>query len=168
MSPPQTIASTAAAGLVLRPIAPADRDALLAAFERLSPLSRYRRFLTPKPRLTSAELRFLTEPDPAEHRALVAIDPGDGSIVGVARFVRWAGEPRAADIAVAVVDDWHRRGVGRRLMRELIGLARCDGVARLTGTTLVDNRAARGLLRALGFAVAGVTGQTMDVALELR
>jgi ribosomal protein S18 acetylase RimI-like enzyme len=167
MSPSQ-IDPVTATGLVLRPIGPADRDALLAAFERLSPLSRYRRFLTPKPRLTGAELRFLTEPDAAEHRALVAIDPGDGSIVGVARFVRWDGEPGAADVAVAVIDDWHRRGVGRRLMRELIGLARRDGLARLTGTTLVENRAARGLLRALGFAVAGVAGQTMDVALELR
>jgi ribosomal protein S18 acetylase RimI-like enzyme len=53
-------------------------------------------------------------------------------------------------------------------MRELIGVARRDGLARLTATTLVDNRAARGLLRALGFVVAGIAGETMDVALELR
>jgi ribosomal protein S18 acetylase RimI-like enzyme len=168
MSPPQTAASASPAGLVLRPIEPADRGALLAAFERLSPLSRYRRFLTPKPRLTGAELRFLTEPDPAEHRALVAVDPCDGAIVGVARFVRWHGSPDAADVAIAVIDDWQRRGVGHTLMRELIGVARRDGLARLTATTLVDNRAARGLLRALGFVVAGIAGETMDVALELR
>jgi protein lysine acetyltransferase len=168
MSPPQTAVAIEPADVVLRPIGPADRGALLAAFERLSPLSRYRRFLTPKPRLTAAEVRFLTEPDPAEHRAVIAVDAADGAIVGVARYVRWAGAPCRADVAVAVIDDWHRQGVGRRLMRELIGIARRDGLGRLTATTLVDNAPARALLRGLGFVVAGIAGETMDVALELR
>jgi protein lysine acetyltransferase len=167
MSPAPPSASDALAVVALRPIEPDDRDALLAAFERLSPLSRYRRFLTPKPRLTDADLRFLTETDPARHRALVAVDRRDGEIVGVARFVRWSREPGAADVAVVVTDDWHRRGVGRRLMSELIGVANRDGLARLTGTTLADNLSARGLLRALGFVVSGFAGPTMDVALEL-
>lgn|SRR4051794_32680617 len=167
MSHAPPTASDALAVVALRPIRPDDRDALLGAFERLSALSRYRRFLTPKPRLTDADLRFLTQPDPALHRAMVAVDGRDGEIVGVARFVRWAREPGAADVAVVVTDGWHRRGVARRLMSELIAVARRDGIARLTGTTLTDNLPARGLLRALGFVVSAFAGPTLDVTLEL-
>ncbi|MEA2320538.1 MAG: hypothetical protein QOF29_524 [bacterium] len=156
-----------APGLTLRPIGPHDRAALLAAFDRLSATSRYRRFLSPKPRLTEAELTFLTDPDPARHRALVAEDPATREIVGVARYVRTAGDVATADVAVAVVDDWHRRGVGRRLMTELIRLARRDGVTRVMGTTLVDNHASRGLLRSLGFEPAAFFGDTMDLVLTL-
>jgi acetyltransferase len=141
-----------AAGLTLRPIGPHDRAALLAAFDRLSATSRYRRLLSP---------------DPARHRALVAEDPATREIVGVARYVRTAGDVATADVAVAVVDDWHRRGVGRRLMTELIRLARRDGVTRVMGTTLVDNHASRGLLRSLGFEPAAFFGDTMDLVLTL-
>jgi RimJ/RimL family protein N-acetyltransferase len=148
--------------LAVRPIGPHDREALAAAFGRLSPTSRYRRFLTPKPRLTSADLRYLTEPDPAVHRALVAVETRSGEIVGAARYVRFDHDPRTADVAVAVVDEWHRRGVATTLMRELIRLAEADGLHRLRGTTLVDNVPARGLLRSFGFAVAAREGFTID------
>lgn len=40
--------------VVLRPLAAEDRDLVVAAFDRLSPRSRYRRFLSPTPRLTSS------------------------------------------------------------------------------------------------------------------
>jgi GNAT superfamily N-acetyltransferase len=84
----------------------------------------------------------------------VAEDPATREIVGVARYVRTADDAATADLAVAVVDAWHRRGVGRRLMTELIRQARGDGVARVMGTTLVDNHPSHGLLRSLGFEPA--------------
>lgn len=151
-----------ASTLAVRPIGPHDREALAAAFEQLSPTSRYRRFLTPKPRLTSADLRYLTDPDPAVHRALVAVECQSGEIVGAARYVRFDDDPGAADVAIAVVDAWHRRGVATTLMRELILLAQADGLHGLRGTTLVDNVPARGLLRRFGFAVAAREGFTID------
>jgi RimJ/RimL family protein N-acetyltransferase len=148
--------------LVVRPIGPDDREALAAAFERLSPTSRYRRFLTPKPRLTSADLRYLTEPDPAFHRALVAVERRSGEIVGAARYVRFDDDPGAADVAVAVVDAWHRRGVATTLLGDLIDVAEADGLERLRATALAENVPARGLLRRFGFAVAGREGFTID------
>ncbi|MEY2533984.1 MAG: hypothetical protein QOF29_1894 [bacterium] len=154
-------------GVRIRPIGPHDRAALLAAFERLSPTSRYRRFLSPKPRLSEAELTFFTELDPSQHRAVVAERPRAGEIVGVARYVRTAGDAATADVAVAVIDDWHRRGVGRLLMTELIRLACRDGVPRLMATTHVENHASRRLLGSLGFEGAGFFGDTVDLVLRL-
>src|SRR4051812_21402553 len=75
----------------IRPIQPEDRDALAAAFERLSPQSRYRRFFAPVPKLSRRALDYLTVVDHRDHEALVAVAE-DGEGIGVARFVRTAAE----------------------------------------------------------------------------
>ena len=47
---------------------------MAALFVRLSPESRYRRFLTPKRELTPRELSYLTDIDHVHHEAFAAID----------------------------------------------------------------------------------------------
>jgi RimJ/RimL family protein N-acetyltransferase len=135
--------------LVVRPIEPGDKEGLAAAFERLSPESRYRRFLTPHDRL-SAELRYLTEVDHRDHEALVAIDPRTGEGVGVARYVRDRDDHRNTEIAFAVADDWQRQGVGTELLHRLADRARDGGVSRFTALMLADNTAMRHVLGDLG------------------
>src|SRR3954467_15234743 len=89
--------------LRFRPIAPEDKDALVAGLGRLSERSVYQRFLAPKPRLTASELRSLTEVDFTDHYALVAVLARSPEvIVGVGRWVRDDGDPQAAEIAVVV------------------------------------------------------------------
>src|SRR4051794_197124 len=105
--------------LTARPIRPDDKDALVAFFARLSPESRRRRFLAPKPRLTARDLVFLTEVDGRAHVALVALDR-EGAIVGVARYAGWPNRPERADVAFAVADDWHGRGLATVLGDRLV------------------------------------------------
>ena len=138
-------------GLELRPIGPDDRERMVSMFVRLSPESRLMRFNTPKPRLTSRELAFLTDVDHFRHVALAAVDHGDGSIVGTARYVEEAGRPGVADIAVEVIDELQGRGIGTALATAVIERARENGFTLLTATTLWENRRARGLLRRLRF-----------------
>ena len=91
-----------------------DKGVLAEAFEHLSKESRFRRFFAFKSRLTEAELRYFTDIDGEAHFALAAGHRrGDGSAegLGTARFVRRVNEPDAAELAVAVVDDWQGRGV---------------------------------------------------------
>ena len=69
----------------LRLMQPSDKELLLAGFERLSPDSRYARFMAPKARLTEGELRYLTEVDGVDHFAMGAIrrhlmSPDEGDI----------------------------------------------------------------------------------------
>lgn len=129
------------AGLRLRDISPDDKAGLVAGLAALSPSSVYARFLMPKPRLTTAELRYLTEVDGDAHAALVAVD-ARGALVAVGRYVRWADDPEAAEIAVVVADDLQGRGVGTWLGLALADRARAAGITRFTATMLPDNVAA--------------------------
>jgi RimJ/RimL family protein N-acetyltransferase len=151
----------------VRALGPDDRDALAAAFARLSPESRRRRFLGSKPALSARELRFFTEIDHVRHEALAAFDEADGSIVAVARYNAWARREDTADLAVAVVDEWQGRRLGTRLAHQAIQRARANGFALVTGTTFWDNRPARRLLRTLGFNTVGYDGALLDMELRL-
>jgi GNAT superfamily N-acetyltransferase len=134
----------------IRPLTPDDKADLAAGFERLSELSRYRRFLSPTSHLSATQLAYLTDVDHHDHEALVAIDPSSRDGLAVARYVRSAENPGEAEFAVAVADDWQRRGLGTALLRQLAARARAEGITRFTGFVLEDNQPMRRLLQSLG------------------
>jgi RimJ/RimL family protein N-acetyltransferase len=153
--------------VLVRPIEPADRDALATAFAALSADSRMRRFLGPKLELSERELTYLTEIDHVTHEALVAVADG-GAIVGVARYAAWPSDSReAAELAFVVVDSWQRRGVGSVLAAQVIARARASGFERLTATTFGDNMASRVLLGRLGFRPASIADGLLSYQLDL-
>ena len=136
----------------LRPIVPDDKEGLLGAFDRLSPESRYRRFFGGVKRLTPELLRVLTEIDYVDHFAWVAQahdEPGHPG-VGAARYVRLRDEAAVADAAVAVVDDYHGRGLGTILLEALAAAALENGIMRFRAYTLVDNHTMIDILKAAG------------------
>jgi protein lysine acetyltransferase len=137
--------------LDVRPVDAGDRDRLAAAFAHLSERSRRDRFLGPKPQLSAAELTYLTDIDHRTHEALAAVDPSDGAFVGVGRYATVAGDTGTADMALFVLDLWHRQGIGTMLGRRLLERAEENGIERVTATTFADNRPARVVLRRLGF-----------------
>jgi acetyltransferase len=149
---------------MVRPIEADDKPGISDFFARLSEESRRRRFLGPKPRLSSRDLAFLTEVDQRRHVAIVALDDA-GAIVGVARYAAWAGEPERADMAVAVVDAWHGHGLGTALGDLLVTQARASGLAALTGSTLAFNSPAKALLKRLGFRPKGISSGVADYEL---
>jgi RimJ/RimL family protein N-acetyltransferase len=151
----------------VRALGPDDRDALALTFARMSPESRRRRFLGPKPVLSERELRMLTDVDHVSHEALVAVDESDGNIVGVARYNAWTGRERVADLAVAVIDDWQGRRLGTRLAIQTLQRAKANGFSLITGTTFWDNRPARRMMRTLGFNTVGYDGALLDMELRL-
>jgi GNAT superfamily N-acetyltransferase len=152
----------------IRPIEPDDKDALARGFDRLSERSRYRRFLSPRGPLTDAELRYLTEVDHHDHEALVAVEPETGEGVGVARFVRSPEDPKLAELAVAVADDWQGHGVGSLLAAELAKRARDEGITCFTALALAENDAILGLLQDLGEVRTGRTELgTVELAVDL-
>jgi RimJ/RimL family protein N-acetyltransferase len=152
-----------APALAVRPLSRADRDGLAAAFERLSDRSRELRFLGPKPRLSAAELTYLTDVDHRTHEALAAIDASDGRIVGVARYAAEAGEPGTADVAFFVADEYQGQGIASLLAKRLVGRADANGFERLTATTFAENRPARAVLGRLGFRTVGFGGGVVEL-----
>jgi GNAT superfamily N-acetyltransferase len=131
----------------MRPIQPSDKEALAVGFERLSPESRYRRFFAPLSRLSPTDLRYLTEVDHHDHEAIIAFEAG-GEAVGVARFVR-GDDPRVAEVAVTVLDDWQGRGVATAILERLVSRAREEGIERFLALVLEENSEAIELFRGL-------------------
>jgi RimJ/RimL family protein N-acetyltransferase len=133
--------------ILIRPIEPADKARLSVALSRLSRQTIYRRFLAAKPRLTTAELRYLTEVDGHDHIALVATLTSDpDSIVAVARCVRFMDRPDTAEFAIVVGDPLQGRGLGSLLARELATAARSAGIRRFSATMAEENVAVRRLI----------------------
>ena len=141
----------------LRFLRPDDRERLRAGFERLSPTSRYRRFLSPTPRLTASMLRYLTSPDGRDHVAIGAVvrndDGSEGEGLGVARFVRLPREPAVAEAAVAVIDARQNLGLGHLLLRALVTAARERGIHTFRIYVLPGNRPVEALLAEAGVRV---------------
>jgi acetyltransferase len=155
--------------ILIRPIGPHDKDGLLEGLHHMTPESRRRRFFSPMPELSAAQLHYLTEVDYRNHEALVALDADTGEGIAVARFIRSATEPTAAEMAVAVLDAWHGRGVGTALLEALVARAREEGVERFTASVLAENSPMLDLLRQLGdITVVDRGAGYVDLRGELR
>ena len=155
--------------LWLRPILPSDKDGLRHGFDRLSDVSRYRRFLSPMTRLPDDLIVRFTEIDYVDHFAWVALDvhrPAEPG-VGVARYIRNAKAPRTADMAIAIVDDYQGQGVGTLLMRMLCSTARVNSVDRLCSLVLWENLPMRRLLARLGARFRDEGGGVLSFDLDL-
>jgi acetyltransferase len=138
--------TTGVPDLVIRRIEPSDKQGLVAGLARLSKRSVYQRFLTPKPRFSSSELKYLTEVDFHDHYALVAVlATAPDVIVGVGRWIRSTEEPGDAEAAIVIADELQGRGVGTRLGNALADAARERDVQRFTATMLPTNVAAHRL-----------------------
>ncbi|MEO9220466.1 MAG: GNAT family N-acetyltransferase [Mycobacteriaceae bacterium] len=138
------------AAVRIRPVQPSDAALLADGFARLSIESRELRFLTRKSELTESELRYFTEVDHRHHEALGAVDEATGRGIGIARFVKHTEEPKAAELAIVIDDDWQGRGLGTALLSELTDRAREEGIRRFTALVAADNSSVLGLLQTIG------------------
>lgn len=131
---------------------PTDREALVREFETLSPESRRRRFLGPVVHLSETMLTHLVDDvDGIDHVALVGmVEVGDDLVpAAIARCVRYADQPDAADVAVTVKDDFQGRGIATALL-EVLMKKRPEGVTHLLTEVAADNPASLAMLRHLG------------------
>ena len=125
-------------------------------FEELSPASRHMRFFTPVRELPQAVKERLSDVDGVMNAAILAFDAArfaddhpEGKPVGVARWmahptgVEPAGPP---ELSVTVIDEYQGMGVGRRLMDDLLALARRRGLRRIYADVLRENVAMRALI----------------------
>ena len=128
----------------IRVLAQDDGERLRRLFFRLSPLSVYRRFLSPLPRPREEGLRRLLDVDHRDREALAAIH--DDEIVAVARYGRQPGS-EVAEIAVVVADDWQRDGLALLLLQRLAEIAEPGGIKRFQATILGENAPALRLVR---------------------
>lgn len=158
--------------LTLRLIRPEDGEPLRRGFSRLSPTSRYRRFLSGISELSDEMVRYFTEVDGVNHVAVVAttdsLDLKTEIGLGVARVIRLEGEPTVAEAAVTVSDDAQRKGIGRLLVRTIAEAALERGVKTIRAEVLATNAPMRRLLDEVSAVVRSDDGTTLvfDIPLE--
>ncbi len=146
--------------VLLRPVRPEDKARFVAGLRLMSLESRYLRFFGPVGSFSEKDLAYLTEVDQQFHVAWGALDPQDPDFpgFGVARYVREAEAPEVAEVAVAVIDSMHRRGLGTVLLGLLYLLAGMGGVRVFRGTILPANSFLIDWARALQAEIRFVDG----------
>lgn len=135
------------AEVVIRGLEVSGRDFVVSILEQLGWQSRIQRFLAPRPILSERDLSTITTIDGLDRGGTIAF--AGSSPIGAAHYVRTAAAPEVAEIAVEVVDDWQRRGVGRSLLAELRVSALRAGCRRLEWFAFGSNRAVAALARDL-------------------
>lgn len=140
--------------ITVRAIRVEDADKLQAAIRALSPESRYSRFFSPLRELPPELLDRATHPDASRELQLVAV-VGSASAEEIVAGARYAATTTDGDceFAVAVVDEWHGRGLARVLLETLMSAAHARGFAHMEGYVLASNTAMLGLAKRLGFSV---------------
>ena len=138
----------------VRALRPDDRGELIAAVDRSSPKSLYRRFFSPKRSFTEKEIAFFLNVDFVNHVALVAVveENGRPTIVGGGRYI--IVQPGRAEVAFAVVDAYHGQGTGVALMHHLVAIARGAGVKELIAEVLHENSAMLRVFQKSGLQVS--------------
>ena len=139
--------------VTIRAIGVGDAPMLQAFVRRLSPRSRRRRFFSALVELSATQLERLVNMDRRKGLAVAALS--GRSVPVIIAEARCVLEPAApdAEFAIAVADEFQRRGLGTQLLRILVAYASRTGIRRLFGEILAENDAMLALARRLGFQI---------------
>ena len=158
--------------VTIRNVRPDDCDRLARAFRNLERETVYTRFFRYVTELTDEQLRRATQTDPDRGVALVVTtESGAGEvIIAGGRYMLPAGsaDPRAAELAFMVEEDYQGLGIAGRILEHLADIARRQGIARFEAEVLSRNAS---MLRV--FARSGLPmkqrreGDTVHVELSL-
>jgi acyl-CoA synthetase (NDP forming)/GNAT superfamily N-acetyltransferase len=147
----------------VRPLRRDDEAALVDFLEDLSDESRAFRFFSGGLSMRHAAHDAMAQALGGGY-GLVAVAGEPPAIVAHAMFSPTADD--AAEVAVAVADEWHGRGVATLLLAHLAAEARARGLDTFTAVVLPDNHRMIEVFRESGFAVR-VRSEPHQLAVEM-
>ena len=147
----------------VRPIHPDDAQPLQDMMKRLTPESRYFRFVSNMAELPPHMLSRFTLIDYDREMALCAVveedvlaeDGGKTTrerIIGVSRYIT-NPDQSSCEFSLVVDDGYAGQGLGTRLMLSIMDAAREKGLQEIIGLVLTHNNGMLKLMRSLGFEV---------------
>ncbi|HEY3905050.1 MAG TPA: GNAT family N-acetyltransferase [Streptosporangiaceae bacterium] len=173
--------------VLIRPARAADFEAVRQMHAEMSPDNVYLRFFSPSKLSAAREARRVTRPPgpdhcgllvwlgsasrrgtaPSDHREASPRETAPSAplerLVGVASYEP-AEEPGVAEIAFAVTDDMHGRGVATLLLDHLVSTARLRGLRAFKAQTLAANSA---MLRVFANAGLAASRRFVDGVIEI-
>jgi len=123
----------------IRTAVPGDFDAVKAMHEAMSPDNSYLRFFNMSRLSAEIEARRICRNPAPDNLALLAV--AGGEVVGVASYVPLRSQPDKAEVAFAVADHMHHKGIATLLLEHLVSLARSRQIATFMAETLTENKA---------------------------
>lgn len=140
--------------IVLRPVRPEDAEITQALVRNMSEQSRYFRFMQTINELSPQMLVRFTQLDYDREMGILAVTPTTDGEQGLA-MARYVANPdgKSVEFGLAVADQWHKHGLGSRLLSRLMAIARAKGFERIEGEVLSNNTRMLGLMEHLGFTI---------------
>jgi acyl-CoA synthetase (NDP forming)/GNAT superfamily N-acetyltransferase len=135
----------------IRPARPGDYEAVKAMHRAMSPDNTYLRFFNVSRLSAETEARRICRDPVPSQAALLAL--ADGQVAGVASYVALREHPEQAEVAFAVADDMHHRGIATLLLEHLVSYARSHQVTTFVAETLTENKAMLGVFADAGLPV---------------
>ncbi|MDP2792697.1 MAG: bifunctional acetate--CoA ligase family protein/GNAT family N-acetyltransferase [Sulfurisoma sp.] len=141
--------------VTIRPIKPEDAGIENEFVRKLSPETKYFRFMNTLRELGQSQLIRLTQIDYDREMAFIALTEKDGQEIEIG-VCRYATNPdgESCEFAIVVADDWQGKGLARRLMGELIETARGRGLKYMNGDFLGENGRMLAFVQSLGFVLS--------------
>ncbi|MCX5830021.1 MAG: GNAT family N-acetyltransferase [Deltaproteobacteria bacterium] len=154
--------------IFFRPIKISDEPLLKDFVYSLSDNSLYRRFISVRKDMPHERLQEFVAIDYTKEMAIVAMvgNEDNQEIVGVGRY--FIDESKhAAEVAFAVRDEYHKKGIGTKLLAYLTYLAKRQGLLGFTADVLADNKPMLHVFENGGFDIvkhniAGIYEMTMS------
>ncbi|MHA1145231.1 MAG: GNAT family N-acetyltransferase [Candidatus Helarchaeota archaeon] len=140
----------------LRPIKPEDRELWLEFYLSLSKMAKYYRFFSSRPDPDEKMIKQYTQIDYVNNFALIALvkENEKERMVGVVRYVL---DPKSgnAELAIVIADDWQGRGLGTKMLIEMLGIMIKRKVHKVVGDVFLENDKMMQLMRESGFKFIG-------------
>jgi acetyltransferase len=152
--------------VVLRPIKPEDEERLNKLITSLSKETMRFRFFQIIKEMTHDTLTRYCNIDYDREVAIVAElqEKGDSKIIGVVRLIL---EPdgKNGEFAILVADQWQGLGLGSKLMRSLLDIAKDMRLQRIFGYVMTDNKKMLQLCNKKGFKVENLDEEIVKISL---
>jgi acetyltransferase len=153
--------------ITLRPIRPEDAELEQAFIHGLSEQSKYYRFMENIKELSSAMLIKFTQIDYDREMAMVAAltEPENEKIIGIARYII-NPDGETAEFAIVIADAWHKKGIGSRLLKSLMTIAKDKNIKSFEGVVLSNNTGMLELAKHHEFSIHDTEDSTIKMVIK--
>lgn len=140
--------------IMMRPVKISDEPLLKDFFYSLSDESNYRRFFTLRQYMPHEVLQKFVAIDYTKQMIVLAVvrEGERERVVGVGQYVV-LGDTHTADVAVAVRDEYQRKGIGTEILDHLALIAKRDGLHGFSADYIAQNQPINNLIAKSGMKV---------------